>query len=552
MTKDQAVVWEEIKQPTLNNEWQKPVVLHGVTGSGKTEIYLRAVQAVLNQGRQAIVLVPEISLTPQTVKRFQARFGGKVGIIHSQLSEGERFDTWRRVRAGELSVIVGPRSALFVPFRDVGIIVVDEVHDDSYFQDDITPRYSALRAALAYGHINQAVVIYGSATPGVELMYRAQIENWRVLKLPSRVLAHRQAVAEEIKEAIELEGDVASLPLPEVTIVDMRTELKEGNRSIFSRKLQSALNKTLSAGHQAILFLNRRGSATYVFCRTCGYRLVCPKCDIPLTFHAQKDVLICHHCNFQRKIPTKCPQCESKQIRQFGTGTEKVEAEVSKLFPQARVVRMDSSVTQHKGAHEILLKKFARREADILVGTQMLAKGIDFPYVTLVGVILADVGLGLPDFRSAERTFQLLTQVAGRAGRSPLGGEVVFQTYQPEEYAIQKAAKHDFYAFYQQEIAKRRKMGYPPFSRLIRLEFRSQKNEEAQAQAEKMAEQLIYWINAGHFSQTNLIGPVPCFFQKIGGIYRWQVILRGSRPLDVIRDKDLQNAIVTVDPVSLL
>ncbi len=549
---DQQKAWIEIKNRFDKKQYQKPIVIHGVTGSGKTELYLRSVRAVLDSGRQAIVLVPEISLTPQTVQRFHARFPGKVGIIHSKLSEGERFDTWRRVRNGELSVIVGPRSALFVPFANLGIIVIDEAHDDSYFQNDVSPRYSTLRTALAYARLCEAFVIYGSATPGVEMMYRAQQQNWPIITLPFRVLAHRKEVESVSRAGLEFDGDVTYLPLPKVEIIDMRSELKEGNRSIFSRKLKVAIEETLNNGHQSILFLNRRGSATFVFCRTCGYRMLCPRCEIPLIYHSNDQKLICHLCNYQRNFPEKCPNCGSTQIRQFGTGTEKVEQEVKKSFPAAKVIRLDSTVTRQKGAHEVLLKQFSERQADILVGTQMLAKGIDMPYVTLVGVILTDIGLGLPDFRSSERTFQLLTQVAGRAGRSPLGGQVIFQTYQPDNYAIQMAAEHDFSAFYQQELSLRRRMGYPPYSRLIRLEFRSQADDQAQLEAEKYSNQIAQWIKTGNFKQSEIIGPVPCFYHRIGGVYRWQVIIRGPKPIDIIRNKDLGDAIITVDPNSLL
>ncbi len=553
LTEDQQKIWSQLKDLIERQNVQKPVLLHGVTGSGKTEIYLRMVRAVLEQGKTAIVLVPEISLTPQTVKRFQARFAGKVGIIHSQISEGARFDTWRRIRKGELSVIVGPRSALFSPLENLGLIIVDEAHDDSYFQDDFPPRYNAIHGAEVYAKLNQAIIVFGTATPSIEMMYRANQQNWPILDLPLRVIAHTDAVRTELLAGNHFpQQDLASLPLPEVSIIDMRRELKQGNRSIFSHELHDRIRKTLDAGYQAILFLNRRGAATYVFCRNCGYRLSCPRCDIPLTFHADQNHLLCHHCGYTRQMPGTCPQCKSNQIRQFGIGTERVEQEVVKQFPAARVIRMDSGISRQKGIHEVLLRKFADRKADILVGTQMLAKGIDFPFVTLVGVILADVGLSMPDFRGPERTFQLLTQVAGRAGRSPLGGNVVFQTYQPDEYPIRMAAKHDFKAFYDHELAYRSKLGYPPFSRLIRLEFRSRDEDEAKNDAQSMAEKLNYWIEDGHHKQTDIIGPVPCFFPKLNAVYRWQIILRGPRPIDVLTNRDLGETTVTVDPVSLL
>jgi primosomal protein N' (replication factor Y) len=551
LTKDQWRIWERIESIIKNRRYEKPVLLHGVTGSGKTELYLQAVKYVLNQNKTAIILVPEISLTPQTVKRFQARFPGEVSIIHSQISPGARFDTWRRIRKGEIKVVVGPRSALFSPLENLGIIIVDECHDDSYAQDDVSPRYNAIQVAEEYAKINNALLLFGSATPGVDMMYKAKTQHWEIMNLPFRIYAHKEAIRSQLQQQT-LDESVTSLPLPPVSVVDMRNELKLGNRSIFSQELRVGLEQTLANNHQAILFLNRRGSATYVFCRNCGHRLTCPKCDIPLTFHADQNLLLCHHCGYTRQLPKKCPVCQSNQIRQFGIGTEKVEQEVSKLFPSARVIRLDSSITRQKGIHEILLKQFADRNADILVGTQMLAKGIDFPFVTLVGVVLADVGLSLPDFRAAERTFQLLTQVAGRAGRSPLGGKVVFQTYQPDEYPIRMAAKHDFSGFYRQELQYRANLHYPPYSRLIRLEFRHPKENECKTNAEQMAEKIVYWIREEKFSQTAVIGPVPCFYSKINSIYRWQVIVRGPNPLNLLREKDLGESIVTVDPVTLL
>lgn len=553
MSEDQQKIWSQLKDMLDRQYDQKPILLHGVTGSGKTEIYLRMAAAILEQGKTVIILVPEISLTPQTVKRFQARFPGKVGIIHSQIPEGARFDTWRRIRKGELQVIVGPRSALFSPLEHLGLIIVDEAHDDSYFQDDFPPRYNVIRAAETYAKLNKALIVYGSATPSVEMMYKANQQQWPILNLPLRIFAHTDAVRAEFPIGHDLSlQKLSSLPLPEVSIIDMRRELKQGNRSIFSLELQNRIRKTLDAGYQAILFLNRRGAATYVFCRNCGYRLSCPRCDIPLTYHGDQNHLLCHHCGYTRQMPGSCPQCKSNQIRQFGIGTERVEQEVGKQFPAARVIRLDSGISKQKGIHEVLLKQFADRKADILVGTQMLAKGIDFPFVTLVGVILADVGLSMPDFRGAERTFQLLTQVAGRAGRSPLGGNVIFQTYQPDEYPIRMAAKHDFKSFYELELGYRLKLGYPPFSRLIRLEFRSKDEQEAKLNAQSMAEKIMAWIKEGHHKQTDIIGPVPCFFPKLNAIYRWQIILRGPQPIDVLTNREMGETLVTVDPVSLL
>ncbi|GIV65118.1 MAG: primosomal protein N' [Bellilinea sp.] len=560
LTNDQQRVLQTILSDlsSPNNTNRKPILLHGITGSGKTEIYLQAVQHILEQGKQAIVLVPEIALTPQTIQRFQGRFPGRVGVIHSRLSAGERYDTWQRARAGLLRVIVGPRSALFAPLPNIGLLVVDEFHDPSYYQSEPTPVYHAVRAAIRYAEILGAGVILGSATPEIGLMYQARRAGWRVLEMPQRIMAHRQAVQPFMTDGhssllpVEGDGETAFLPLPPVEVVDMRQELKAGNRSMFSRALQRALGEVLERNQQAILYLNRLGSATYVFCRDCGASVRCPRCDRPLTYHESSHLLICHTCNYRRHMPRTCPQCGSSHIRQFGAGTEKVEQEVHQHFPQAKVLRWDSQTTRRKGAHEAILEAFAEGKANILVGTQILAKGLDLPRVTLVGVVLADAGLNLDDFRAAERTFQLLTQVAGRAGRSPLGGRVILQTFQPEHYAIQAASRHDYAGFYQYEIEQRRKMGYPPFARLVRMEYRHSNAKAAETAAQEMAQRVADWIMLSSYPETEMIGPVPCFFAKEGGQYRWQIILRGMDPASLLRGKDWGDWRVEVDPYSLL
>jgi primosomal protein N' (replication factor Y) len=560
LTRAQAEVWRTVQAALCADGGGPPAnfLLHGVTGSGKTEIYLHAVAETLRLGRQAIVLVPEIALTPQTVRRFMARFPGLVGLVHSRLSEGERYDTWRRARAGLLPVIVGPRSALFAPLDRLGLIVIDECHDESYYQSEQPPVYHTVRVARAYARRAGAVCLLGSATPDVITSYQAEAGRWERLSLPLRVLAHRETVARQAAAlGISIpergtEGEAASLALPKVTLVDMRQELKAGNRSIFSRALQTALGQVLEAGQQSILFLNRRGTATYVFCRDCGASLICPKCDLPLTYHAPQVALVCHHCGFQRTPPVTCPTCGSAQIRHFGAGTERVEDEVAHLFPGARTLRWDAETTREKGAHEIILAHFANHRADILVGTQMLAKGLDLPLVTLVGAVLADVGLNLPDYRASERTFQVLTQVAGRAGRSPLGGRVVLQTFQPDHYVIQAAAQQDYASFYEQEIDYRRRLRYPPFYRLVRLEYRHVRLEKAEEAAQEMARQLRGWLAAGDRRGTELIGPVPCFFGRLNGVYRWQIVLRGPDPASLLRDKPLGEWRLEVDPPNLL
>jgi primosomal protein N' (replication factor Y) (superfamily II helicase) len=571
LTANQSEVWEQIRSAVAaNNTGQrlKPFLLYGVTGSGKTEIYLHTIQEILDSGRQAIFLVPEIALTPQTLKRISGRFPGQVGIIHSRLSPGERYDTWRRARAGQLPIVIGPRSALFTPFPNLGLIVIDECHDDSYYQAEV-PYYHAVQAALKLAELSNCPILMGSATPGIHITYQAHKEAWNQLKLPLRISAHQEksAPVQSISSANpSVAENVDHLPLPEVQIVDMRSELKTGNRSIFSQPLQQALKDVLDSKQQAILFLNRRGSATYVFCRECGHSLQCPRCDLPLTYHTQaagaasqaritnnlQPSLRCHSCNFTRRMPETCPQCRSSQIRQYGAGTEKVESEVQSLFPDARVLRWDAESTRRKGAHEILLSHFINHRADILIGTQMLAKGLDLPLVTLVGVVLADVGLNFPDYRASERTFQLLMQVAGRAGRSALGGKAIFQTFQPDHTAIRMAAQHSFDGFYQEELAQRRRLRYPPFYKLARLEIRKLKSKEAEDAATVLARSIKYHLSQGKYPATDTIGPVPCFFSRVNGYYRWQIILRSPDPLPILNELSLNEFKVEIDPPNLL
>ena len=530
LTSDQRRAWEQVAA-----SFQKPAqpfLLHGVTGSGKTEIYIRAAQEAIQRGKAAIILVPEIALTPQTVRRFLARFPGQVGLVHSQLSDGERYDTWRRARLGQLKVIIGPRSALFSPLPNIGFIAVDECHDGSYYQSE-PPFYSAVSTAMAYARLCGAICMLGSATPPIVL--------------------HQQAEWGETLHLLELPERVERSNLPPVRVVDMRAELKSGNRGIFSQPLVDALDDVLRQGQQAILFLNRRGTATYVFCRECGYVARCPQCDSPLTLHVEAaSLLTCHRCGYQCHMPEKCPDCHGLHIRAYGLGSEKVETEVRVLFPSARTLRWDWETTRRKDSHEIILSHFTAHRADVLIGTQMLAKGLDLPLVTLVGIVLADVGLSLPDPFTAERTFDLLTQVSGRAGRSSLGGKVVLQTFQPDSYVIQAASGHDYATFYTRELEERRKLGYPPFNRLVRLELRDQDATRAETGAQAMAARINNWIEVEGRRETTLIGPVPCFFAKISGVYRWQIVLRGPDPASLLRDKNLTGWRVEVDPVSLL
>jgi primosomal protein N' (replication factor Y) (superfamily II helicase) len=576
LTPDQKNAWGAIKaslQRTARGQQTAATLLHGVTGSGKTEIYLYAVEETLSLGRQALMLVPEIAMTPQTVRRFVARFPGQVGLFHSGLSSGERYDTWLRARQGKLPVIIGARSALFMPFSQLGLIILDECHDDSYYQSENMPHYHGRDTAQQYAQMINALCLMGTATPDVESRYLADQNKLVYLRLPERILAHRQAIQNQLARLENQRsaaagarpvrsryrsatGEAEASDLPPVTLVDMRQELKAGNRSIFSRALQDALQQTLQENEQAILFLNRRGSATHVLCRDCGYILKCPRCDIPLIYHREfqqrQQILVCHRCSYQRKSPSTCPECGSKYIRHLGAGTQRVEEEVHQLLPEARVLRWDYETTRQKGAHEIILAHFSNHQADVLVGTQMVAKSLDLPLVTLVGIVLADTGLNLPDLRAAERTFQVLSQVAGRAGRSPLGGHVILQTFQPQHYVIQAAVSHDYEQFYRQELEYRRMLGYPPFSQLVRLEYRDHDSIKAEKTAQVFAEKIRHWIEAEKRTATEIIGPAPCFFTRQDGAFRWQIILRGPDPTAILRGQNMSDWQVEVNPVSLL
>jgi primosomal protein N' (replication factor Y) len=542
-------------------------LLHGVTGSGKTEIYLRAIQAALSAGRGAIILVPEISLTPQTIRRLATRFPGKVNVLHSGLSLGERYDTWRRIRAGQFPVVIGSRSALFAPMPNLGLIVLDEEHAEAYKQEK-TPLYHAREVALKLAELSGAAVILGSATPDLVSFYRAQQGRYRLLELPRRILGHRPYLeAQRIQYRLPDRGclkrfgagyeEVCYLDLPPVRVVDLRAELRAGNRSIFSRLLQREMAQVLNAGEQVILFLNRRGAATFVLCRDCGHVLKCRLCDVPLTYHhpqeGEEALLLCHHCSRREPVPSNCPQCRSSRIRYFGLGTQRVETAVQEMFPGARVLRWDLDTTQHKGAHELFLKQFVDGEAQVLVGTQMIAKGLDLPLVTLVGVISADTALHFPDYHAGERTFQLLEQVAGRAGRSPLGGQVIIQTYNPEHYSIQAAARHDYEYFYEKELAFRRQQGYPPFRRLARLVYLHRSAQQCQAEAGRMAGLLRHTAARLGLPEIELVGPAPCFLGRLRGYYRWQLLVRAPDPTLLLRHVTYPPGWrIDVDPANLL
>ena len=509
-------------------------LLHGVTGSGKTEVYLQALAEVVRRGKRGIVLVPEIALTTQTIEHFSARFPHRVAVLHSKLSLGERFDQWRQIRDGQFDVVIGPRSAIFAPQPDLGLVVIDEEHEWSYKQQDISPRYHARDAAPRLAEGGGAVVSLGSATPDVESYYHAERGDYHLLRLPERLTPYEGAA------------------LPGVEVVDLRDELKAGNRSIFSRRLKTAIDKAVAGREQVILFFNRRGAATFIQCRSCGFVLRCRRCQVALSHHLAEDALVCHHCNYRMAVPGVCPQCRSRRLKFLGSGTQKLEQEAARTFHQARLLRWDSDATRGKHSHQEILNTFRSHNADILIGTQMVAKGLDLPQVTLVGVVSADTGLNLPDFRAGERTFQLLTQVAGRAGRGPLGGRVIIQSYYPQHYAIQAAVKHDYVSFYKQEIAYRRQLHNPPFSRLARLTYSNPNGAHCDKEAASMKRLLTSEIGEKGVYNSNLMGPAPAFIHRLSGRFRWQLILRGSEPSAFLSQIAIpQGWTVDVDPVGL-
>lgn len=478
-------------------------LLHGVTGSGKTEVYLQAIARSAERGRQALMLVPEIALTPQMVARFKGRFGDQVAVLHSRLATGERYDEWRRIRSGKARVVVGARSAVFAPVAEPGLIILDEEHEISYKQEE-APRYHARAVAWERARACGATVVFGSATPALETYFRAENGELGLLRLTARIDGR---------------------PLPAVELVDMRSELAAGNRGIFSRRLTEALAERLARGERTILFLNRRGYSTFLLCRDCGHVMRCPDCDVALTLHLGEGRLTCHYCGYTRRAPNLCPRCGSRHIRHFGTGTERVAAEAERLFPGARIARMDADTTARKGSHEAILTAFADGRIDILVGTQMIAKGLDIPAVTLVGVVTADTSLNLPDFRAAERTFQLMTQVAGRAGRGDTPGEVIIQTYAPDHYALQAAQGHDYERFYRTELELRRQLAFPPFTTLINVVISAAAAADAVAAAERVGAQLR--AEVGRVDPTaEVLGPAPLPLMRLRGRTRWQLLIK--------------------------
>ncbi len=503
-----------------------PWLLHGVTGSGKTEVYLRLIAQTLQAGRTALLMVPEISLTPQLASRLQSRFAEKVSIWHSAISAGERYDTWRRLRSGDVAVLLGARSAVLANIPELGLIILDEEHDGSYKQSSPSPRYNAKEVALEKARRHGAMVVFGSATPDI-VVYNRAAKAGRILELPERV--HKQ-------------------PMPQVRIVDMKEELRQQNRSILSEPLQAALKQRLEAQEQSILLINRRGYASHVFCRACGHVMRCKNCSVSLVYHRTLNVprlgrgessqadagaltrsgyLSCHHCGFERGMMKTCPACSSSFIKEYGLGTQQVEETVCQMFPSARLLRLDSDVVARKGAYRDVFEKFSRGEADILIGTQMVAKGLDVANVTLVGVLVADASLNMPDYRATERGFQLLSQVAGRAGRGQKPGEVILQTYNPELEVIHLAKNHDFRNFYLSELACREAFSYPPFSRIIRIVMQGTNAPEVEIECERLAEEISVFLE-GRLpeSSVQILGPSPCIIEKVKNNYRFHLLIK--------------------------
>ena len=517
--------YEEYNEKELTSEQEKALIkiknsnsniflLKGVTGSGKTEVYMNLVKDTLSKGKSAVILVPEISLTPQMIERFKGRFGKEVAVFHSKLSDGERYDEWYRVKENKAKVVIGARSALFLPFCNLGIIIIDEEHENTY-KSDQNPKYVAREVAEFISKIKNCKVILGSATPSIETYYRA--------------------ITGEI-ELLELKNRVDNKPLPPIEVVDMREELKLGNISMFSKRLFLEIKNSLDKKEQVILFLNRRGFSTFVSCRSCGYVFKCPNCDISMTFH-KNGFLVCHYCNHIEKQSKTCPKCQSKYVKYFGTGTERVEEEIRKYFKNAKVLRMDMDTTRNKNSHEEIYNKFKNKEADILIGTQMISKGLDFENVTLVGILAADMSMNIPDYRAAEKTFQIITQVSGRAGRGEKEGKVILQTYNPDHYSIVYAKNYDYDGFYNEEFTTRGLMYYPPFGKILLINGISKNENLLKSFMKSLREELDIIPRE---ENVDILGPAPCIITKIKENYRWQILFKGDLTLDFckkIKDK---------------
>ena len=493
---------ENIIREYINSDYTM-FLLKGVTGSGKTEVYMKLVERVLLEGKSAIILVPEIALTPQMIERFKGRFGVNVALFHSKLSDGERFDEWFRVKEGKAKVIVGARSAIFLPAKNLGLIIIDEEHENTY-KSEQNPKYQTKEVAEYLSELKGCKVILGSATPSIETYYRALTGEMKLLELNSRV---------------------DNKAMPPMKVIDMRNELKGGNKSLFSRELFIAIQERLKRKEQIILFLNRRGFSTFVSCRSCGYVFKCDECDISMTYH-KNGLLICHYCGKTKREPRECPKCHSKYVKFFGAGTQRVEEEVKKYFNNVRILRMDVDTTRDKHSYERIYNTFKNGEADILIGTQMVSKGLDFKNVTLVGILAADMSINIPDYRAAERTFQIITQVAGRAGRGDKQGEVLIQTYTPQHYSLQYAVNYDYEGFYEKEFTVRAMMKYPPFGKLLLINGTSKKEELLKNFMHKITMMIKPLVES--CLDIEILGPIPCMISKLKENYRWQIVIKGE------------------------
>ncbi|MCC0648032.1 primosomal protein N', partial [Clostridioides sp. ZZV15-6598] len=525
---------------------KKPYLVHGITGSGKTEVYMEIIEFALSQGLDSIFLVPEIALTPQTIDRLKSRFGDLVGVFHSKLSEGEKHDVYKAVKAGKIRILIGARSALFAPFNSLGLIIIDEFHESSY-KSEKNPKFNAIEVARFMALKNDITLILGSATPSIEEYYRAKTGEYKLINIKNRA---------------------NNKPLPNIEVVDMKDELDGGNRSIFSLKLQREISCAIEENSQVILFLNRRGYANFVSCRKCGYVFQCENCDISLTYHKKSNIGRCHYCGYEREIPKECPECGSNYVKPFGVGTQKIEEELKCIFPNIKTLRMDKDTTSKKGSLEEMLNKFKDKEADVLIGTQMLSKGLDFDNVTLVGILSADMILNFPDFKSFETTFQLITQVSGRAGRADKEGKVVLQTYDTEHYAIKHAIEYNYEGFYEDEIKIRKAFGYSPFNNMLSVVVSGEDEKLVIKNIKNMHASLIYLLEKRGINDLGFIlGPNPCSISKINQNYRWQILFKDENieinllkgiikyicitKRDLIFDKNI-NVSIDINPNSVL
>ena len=542
---EQEYAVNKVTDEMLKNN-KKPYILKGVTGSGKTEVYMEIIDYALKKGLDSIVLVPEISLTPQTISRFKNRFGNIVGVFHSQLSEGQKHDVYKAIKSGNIRILIGARSALFAPFNSLGVIIIDEFHEGSY-KSDKNPKFSSIEVARYMCIKGNISLVLGSATPSIEEYYKSKNNDY---------------------ELIEINKRANNKPLPKIEVVDMKRELNNGNKSIFSTKLQLEIKEAIKNGNQVILFLNRRGYSNFISCRNCGYVFQCENCDISLTYHKNNNKGICHYCGYEKEIPIECPECSSKYVKPFGIGTQKIEEEIKNIFEEIKVIRMDKDTTSKKGSIDEILSKFQNKEADILIGTQMLSKGLDFENVTLVGILSADMMLNLPDFKSFETTFQLITQVSGRAGRADKEGKVVLQSYDTDNYAIRRAINYDFEGFYEDEIKIRKAFNYAPFNNMISVVISGENEDIVKKNIYNMYNSIIYLLkNRGINNYDFILGPNPCSISKINQNYRWQILFKDDNieinllkgiikyicitKRDTVFDKDI-NISIDINPNTVL